>query len=334
MRSVTINSYYPRAVLNSLEKRGFDLGEVLYLTRIPERILLEPEVRISTSEYAVLFRYARKRLKDEAFGYLPQPMRPGTFALACELMVHASDIEGSLRKFCQFCYVAVHGMTVDLAINENDAVFSVELAEPERDEWHYVVDSVLSMAHRVPAWLSGQRMLLKRAAFTYPAPLHVEEYHFLFPCEREFSHTGKSHIVIDLKSLKLPIVRRPREMKQFILGSPLNFLGMSVSNHTMVNRVYNELSCEDYFNMPGCHKVARQFNMSEQTLRRKLKAEGTSFQEIKDHLRRDVAIYQLSKPSRTVSEISDHLGFSTPGAFSRAFKHWMGVSPEEYRNRF
>ena len=70
--------------------------------------------------------------------------------------------------------------------------------------------------------------------------------------------------------------------------------------------------------------------MSPQTLRRHLREEGTSFQELKDHLRRDLAIYQLGS-DLPIQRIAERLGFSEPSAFHRAFKKWTGLTPGAYR---
>lgn len=70
---------------------------------------------------------------------------------------------------------------------------------------------------------------------------------------------------------------------------------------------------------------------SPQTLRRHLREEGSSFQELKDHLRRDLAIYYLGRNEMTIEIIAEQLGFSEPSAFHRAFKKWTGLTPGAYR---
>jgi AraC-like DNA-binding protein len=71
--------------------------------------------------------------------------------------------------------------------------------------------------------------------------------------------------------------------------------------------------------------------MTPQTLRRRLHEEGRGFREIKDDLRRDAAIEYLARPELTLPEIAALLGFSEASTFHRAFKHWTGVAPGEYR---
>ena len=68
-----------------------------------------------------------------------------------------------------------------------------------------------------------------------------------------------------------------------------------------------------------------------ETLRRKLSAEGISYQQIKDNLRSDLANKLLANRSLTIGEVARQLNFSEPRAFTRAFKQWSGLTPREYR---
>jgi AraC-like DNA-binding protein len=82
---------------------------------------------------------------------------------------------------------------------------------------------------------------------------------------------------------------------------------------------------------PDLESVAEQMHISPQTLRRHLREEGTSFQGLKDQLRRDMAIYHLSRAELSLQQIAEQLGFSEPSAFHRAFKKWTGLTPGAYR---
>ena len=78
-------------------------------------------------------------------------------------------------------------------------------------------------------------------------------------------------------------------------------------------------------------RVARELGMSRQTLYRRLKMEGVTFEEILDAKRRQLAIRYLRLDRISVKAAAYKLGFSEPAAFSRAFKRWTGASPSTVR---
>lgn len=73
--------------------------------------------------------------------------------------------------------------------------------------------------------------------------------------------------------------------------------------------------------------VAKRLGLSRQTLYRRLKAEGASFDAVLDDLRRRMALDYLGSKKLSVNETAYLVGFSDPSAFSRAFKRWTGESP-------
>ncbi len=78
-------------------------------------------------------------------------------------------------------------------------------------------------------------------------------------------------------------------------------------------------------------KIAGRMGLSRQTLLRKLKAEGTTFEKVLDELRHRLALDYLRGKKVSVHETAYLVGFSEPAAFSRAFKRWTGMSPREVR---
>jgi AraC-like DNA-binding protein len=77
--------------------------------------------------------------------------------------------------------------------------------------------------------------------------------------------------------------------------------------------------------------AAKVLNMSPRTLIRKLAADDLSFQGIKDGFRRDLAIRELTRATKSLERISYEIGFSSPAVFHRAFRRWTGVTPAAYR---
>lgn len=77
--------------------------------------------------------------------------------------------------------------------------------------------------------------------------------------------------------------------------------------------------------------VSRRLAVSKRTLQRRLKEEQTTFQEILDETRGDLARHYLKSSRLSSAEISLLLGFEDSSSFFRAFKHWTGVTPEGFR---
>lgn len=76
-------------------------------------------------------------------------------------------------------------------------------------------------------------------------------------------------------------------------------------------------------------EIARALGTSRQTLYRRLKEEGATFEQLLDGVRRRLALRYLRKEGMAVKEAAWRLGFSDPAAFSRAFKRWTGSSPSQ-----
>jgi AraC-like DNA-binding protein len=79
--------------------------------------------------------------------------------------------------------------------------------------------------------------------------------------------------------------------------------------------------------------AARQLHMSPRTLQRKLAEAKTTYLQLVDDTRKDLALRYIEDPRRSVTDITFSLGFSQPSAFTRAFKRWTGLSPSDYRTR-
>lgn len=77
----------------------------------------------------------------------------------------------------------------------------------------------------------------------------------------------------------------------------------------------------------GIDRVAGDLGMSRQTLYRRLKEEGVTFEDLLDKLRHRLALRYLKEERMSVKATSYRLGFSDPAAFSRAFKRWTGSPP-------
>lgn len=77
--------------------------------------------------------------------------------------------------------------------------------------------------------------------------------------------------------------------------------------------------------------VAQHLAVAPRSLRRKLEAEGTSFRDIVEAERRQLAVQLLQGTQMKLDEIALQLGYGDTASFTRAFRRWFGQAPGEYR---
>ncbi len=83
--------------------------------------------------------------------------------------------------------------------------------------------------------------------------------------------------------------------------------------------------------LPRITDVAGRLAISVRTLQRLLAASGHSFGSLTARLLYDRATALLRRDDRTIQEVASEMGYSDHAHFTRAFRHWSGLSPREYR---
>ncbi|EHS50097.1 Helix-turn-helix, AraC domain-containing protein [Rhizobium sp. PDO1-076] len=79
--------------------------------------------------------------------------------------------------------------------------------------------------------------------------------------------------------------------------------------------------------------IAPYFGLSERTFQRRLAQHGTSMNDLRDSIRREVSFNLLTESELPISEICYRLGYSAPSAFTRSVTRWFGHTPTEVRER-
>ena len=79
--------------------------------------------------------------------------------------------------------------------------------------------------------------------------------------------------------------------------------------------------------------LALRLHLSPRTLHRQLKDEGASLQGLKDEVRRERAMDLLHRTERPIKQVAYEAGFGNDKSFIRAFRHWTGLSPAEFRRQ-
>jgi len=328
MRERTIASHFVRAALRGAERHGQDFSALLRQLGIQPALLEEPRARIAPEQFARLLQLLWEALDDEYMGFGRTPSKRGTFAMMCHAIIHCRTLDKALSRGALFYSLFPGAPRIGLSREGDWARLTVDdssLWDPE----HFLVESLLVIWHRLGSWLIGQRIRLEEACFSYAEPAHSAEYDLLFPCPRRFG-AGATSLLFHGRYLAMPLLQDERTLKQFLEHSPADLLARPDGGDSLISQIRRLLG-RDCSSWPDLETVAQQLHISPQTLRRHLREEGSSFQELKDHLRRDLAIYHLGRDELSIQDIAEQLGFSEPSAFHRAFKKWTGLTPGAYR---
>lgn len=329
-RNLTIASHYARAVLYGLQQRGVDVATLLARLGIRREILEGPMARIPARQLVQLFQVAWREMDDEFLGRTRNPCHLGHFNIMGNYVLDANNLETAIRKSI-YCY---NTFTRDLVIRfrrEGDqAIISLHHRHPELDPDHFITEFLLLVWHRFMGWLIGRKIILNEASFEHGLPPHFYEYKFAFPCPCHFLRSENSIRFSAIYLAEAP-QRTQSELNDYMRRSPEDLLIWEDEDDSEARQIRYLFERESGPVLPTLEVAARQLNVSPYTLNRRLKREGVSYQQLKDQFRRDLAINLLTKQSTPVAEIAERLGFSEAGAFSRAFKHWTGVSPLDYR---
>src|SRR3989338_7256388 len=328
MRERTIASHFVRAALRGAERQGHDCPALLRELALQPALLEEPRARIAPEQFTRLLQRLWETLDDEYMGFGRQPSKRGTFAMMCHAIVHCRTLDKALGRGALFYSLFPDTPGIHLSREGDWARLTVD-GSPLWDPDHFLVESLLVIWHRLGSWLIGQRIRLEEATFTYAEPAHAGEYDLLFPCTRRFAAGGTS-LLFHARYLAMPLLQDERTLKQFLEQSPADLLARPDGGDSLISQIRRLLG-RDCGNWPDLEAVAQQLHISPQTLRSHLREEGSSFQELKDHLRRDLAIYHLGRDELAIQDIAEQLGFSEPSAFHRAFKKWTGLTPGAYR---
>jgi AraC-like DNA-binding protein len=159
----------------------------------------------------------------------------------------------------------------------------------------------------------------------HAAPFDPEIYGAFFGAPVRYGQ-GQDSIVFRKADLDRAILSADEELATLLDGAANRHLDKRMTGRLAV-RVRDLLIAQLPNGASSKMDIARILNMTERTLLRRLKDEGTTFANVVNQLREELAFQYLQRDGMTISEIAYLLGFSDEGTFSRAFKRWTGRRP-------
>ncbi|UMZ14420.1 AraC family transcriptional regulator [Pseudomonas sp. MPFS] len=328
----SVAAYYLQVMTHALHQRPARLAAVLAEAGIDPALLQQPRARVSGSAFAALWLIQIRELQDEFFQLDSHGLPPGAFALICRGLIQEPNLEKALRQCLNNFSLFLRDVGGTLSVRGKRAVISLDSRCQEPGRGHYGEETLLVLIISLLCWLGGRRIPIDRAEFRH-ARLSLDDDALLWGSNLTWN-AGRTEIEFASRLLRLPVVQDLASLKVFLRSAPQWLVIRFRNQHGLTTQVHQRLRSSHYSQWPTLEAFAQEVQMSPSTLRRRLEREGGSYQEIKDEVRRNVAVDLLRRSAASIGEIAELTGFQEPSAFHRAFKKWTGESPGRYRARF
>jgi len=319
------------APLRGAQRRGLSTPELLTAAGIDAQTLDNPDACLGNNDYARLLGQLWKLGNDEYMGCAPVSSPYGTFAMMCKAIISCSSLEHALQRARRF--YALFEQAPAIHLQQQQELTRLEIRHDIRyDPDHFLSESLLAIWHRLSSWLVGQGIPLLSVGCNYSPPAHAALYQDLFATPVRFNEPV-TYLLIPTRVLSLPISQTPATLRAFLQHSPADFLARPNPHESMTGKLRQLFRRYPLQQLPDLNQSAGLLQVSAATLRRRLAAENTSFQKLKDECRLEEACLLLAQQDTSIRDIADYLGFTETSTFHRAFRKWQGLTPGAYRSR-
>ncbi len=330
MSTITVSVRMIEAALQHYQGGAGELEALFRRHSVPLNLLERKQARISAENYSALLQGIMIAMGDEMLGYTRVPHRLGTWKIMCHAVITAETLGEALRRYCHFFSLFDWGMVPRLRVEGDEAVLTLTPTDPERPLEHYAHVSTLFYYHRFACWLVDYSIPILGVDFSCPQPFYAAEFFPMYRHAPVRCDQPVTRMRFSAAMLEEPLRQNRRTLENFLVNPNLVMVARQFDQSSWQARVRSIIQ-RDPENMPGFEAVADELQLNPQTLRRRLKREGLTFNEVRNQLRRDLAIYHLSRSRDSVEEIGYRVGFAEPSNFIRAFRQWTGVTPYTYR---
>ncbi|WP_043349200.1 AraC family transcriptional regulator [Cupriavidus basilensis] len=326
---VTISIALVHGMLAGVRARGQSCDVYLADAGIAPDLLREAGARVTGAQYIALFRSLIDRLGDEGLGLLSRPLKPGSFALTARSALGAPDLETAIRRIARTFRLVQDDIELVPVREAGLAGLALHFTHAAQARPGFLDEMLLRVFWRLLAWLAGGQLPAARFDFAFECPPHVGSYGKVFPAQLNFGQP-RTAIWFDAVRLESPVRRDEAALWDFLAQAQANVIMPRRREEMTSARVRGHLQRTQPA-WPDLAATADALHMSTSTLQRRLATEGTSFQALKDELRRDIAIVRLNTSTVALAALAQELGFTDSASFQRAFKAWTGSAPGTYR---
>lgn len=333
MQDFSIPVAFLFSIVRYAANQGLDEKRLLQRCGIPPKILEDKSARVGARQYADLQTLTMREMGDEMLGYTGRPMKLGTGAAMSHWMLHTRNLGQALKRYCHFYGMIERGLRPQIFLEGETANLRFSLWEGSHQPEPYAYEMVMFGLHRFASWLTRHNLRIEQVNLNYPAPAHAREYRAIFLGAPIAFSTPHCELRFKRDLLQKPVRQTQETLDLFLRNPHRNLLLGDYNLQSWIARTRAVLR-QHMIEMPTLVEVATQLDISPKKLRQQLADEGLGYGELKEQLRRDVAMHHLSNPEMSVEQVAFLTGFAESSTFIRAFRKWTGFTPFAYRKKF
>jgi AraC-like DNA-binding protein len=321
-------------VIESLMAEGISADDALDGLGISSDEVFSPTTLVSIDQIFKCYRNASKLSRDPHFAYhAGLKFHVTAYGLYGFAILSSVNYRQTMRFAMNYHQLATPVTEIEFREEGGGAIWKVTPISHLRIDgslYKFLVEHQFGVHLSLHRDVMGSSFAPRELHVTYGPPADASKYGDIFGCPVQF---GRAQNEFRYDAAWLDGV--PRLGNQIthsaVIGlcdSQLEELHLRIG---LAGRV-RQVLLSHLMRPTGIEDVAKVLNMSVRTLRRKLSEEGTSFRDLVDELRREMAMKYLRDTDLTVEDIADALGFSDAANFRHAFRRWTNATPQEFRD--
>ncbi len=315
------------AVPRLLREHGVSAADLLDAAGLPPDALDHADNRLPYAAVAALLNHCARVTALAHFGVL----------VGAEWGLGAMGLPGQIARHSDRLAAALELLTVYMRLNNQVAVAYFRASDAGGEVGYAVFQprvTELAVAYdvamaagvvQVREMLGNPRWRPLEVLLPRSAPADTAPYKRHFGCPIRFD-ADRAALLIAPNDIHAALPKADSQRLEQLLEQAEGLLG-----DQFLLRVYESLRLLLLQGSADSEVVAAQLAIHRRTLIRRLAQRGTSFQEILDQVRYDVARQLLRETRRSVTDVGAALGFSESSAFTHAFRRWSGRSPRAWR---
>lgn len=320
----------PPGFWTGLHQLGIAARDIARKARLPLTIITEPDV-VTTEQYFAIWQAYSDLIGDTAEGIvkLAAVFETAKYPPTVLATYHARDYRDALHRMARYKQLCP---PESLRITEEGECCIIELEWSDAD-WPgppVLVGITLALLLELGRRGTGQPLNALSVEFSQSmgdVPL-LEAY---FGCRIRIGTEG-NRLTLHRRDLDRAFISYNEELLQILTPALDRSLDEQQRSRSIAETVKWIMKCSLTGGRPDVQAVACELGMSDRTLQRRLADEGTSFKQLLLQARHEQAREYLADPSLDIKEVAFLVGYEDQNSFYRAFRHWEGETPANWRS--